>query len=384
MTGARERRRAFAVLVALGVANHTVLSGARVAVSLEALSRGASPATVGLLVALFALLPMLSAVALGRFSDRIGAKRPMAMGSACLALSTVLPALWPGFASLFAAAVLIGFSFTTFMISLQQVTGELGEPRKRAKRFSLLALAYSVSGMLGPLVAGFGIDHVGYRMTFAMLALVPLAPLAVLLRGRLPIPAPVVHEAPATPRGMFDLVRNATLRRLLAINAMFALGWDLHTVFVPIYGSELGLTASEIGTVLATFGLATFVVRFAMPWIAARAGETQVLAGALFLSAAAYLAFPFAGSAATLAALSFALGFGLGSGQPMVMSLLSSRAPPGRMGEAAGLRMSLGQTMSVAVPLAFGALGGAIGLFPVFWGVGACLVTGGVVARRGA
>jgi hypothetical protein len=54
------------------------------------------------------------------------------------------------------------------------------------------------------------------------------------------------------------------------------------------------------------------------------------------------------------------------------------------MGEATGLRMSLLQSMSVAVPLAFGALGTGIGLFPVFWGVGACLATGGLVARRGA
>lgn len=384
MIDARARRRTFVVLIALGIANHTVLAGARVDVSLDALARGASPATVGLLVALFALLPMFSAVAVGRFSDRVGARRPMIAGSAALALSTALPALAPGYPALFASAALIGFSFTTFQVALQHVTGELGEPAKRAKRFSHLALAYSVSGMLGPLAAGLGIDHAGHRATFALLALVPLVPLAILLWGRLPLPAPVAHEAPISPRGMFDLVRHRALRRVLAINALFALGWDLHTVFVPIYGAELGLTASQIGSVLATFGLATFLVRFAMPWIAGRFSETQVLTGALFLSAAAYLAFPFASGALALAMLSFALGFGLGSGQPMVMSLLSSRAPPGRMGEAAGLRMSLIQSMSVAVPLAFGALGTTLGVIPVFWGVGACLVTGGVVARRGA
>ena len=381
---ARARRRTFAVLIALGIANHTVLSGARVDVSLDALGRGATPATVGLLVALFALLPMLSAVAIGRFSDRVGARSPMIAGSAALALSTALPALWPGYPALFGSALLIGCSFTTFQVALQHVTGELGDPHKRAKRFSHLALAYSVSGMLGPLVAGVGIDHLGHRATFGLLALVPLAPLAILLWGRLPLPVPVVHEVRAATGGTFDLVRHPALRRVLAINALIALGWDLHTVFVPIYGAELGLSASQIGTVLATFGLATFVVRFAMPWIVRRLNETQVLTGALFLSAAAYLAFPFAGGAGTLALISFALGFGLGSGQPMVMSLLSSRAPPGRMGEAAGLRMSLIQSMSVAVPLAFGALGATLGIIPVFWGVGACLVTGGVVARRGA
>ena len=381
---ASARRRAFAGLVALGICNHAVLAGARVDVSLDALARGATPATVGVLVALFALLPMLSAVAIGRYSDRLGARTPMIAGSAALALSTALPALWPGYPALFASAASIGFAFTVFQVALQHVTGELGDPAKRAKRFSHLALAYAVSGMVGPFVAGIAIDHIGHRATFALLALVPIVPFAVLMSGRLPVPAPHVRGSEAVTRGMFDLVRNPTLRRVLAINAVFALAWDVHTMFVPIYGAQLGLSASQIGSVLAVFGFATFLVRVAMPTIVRRSSETRVMAGALFLSAAACLAFPFAGGAAVLALLSFALGFGLGGGQPMVMALLSSRAPPGRMGEAAGLRMSLIQTMSVAVPLAFGALGATIGLVPVFWGVGACLVTGGVVARRGA
>ncbi|HET9340205.1 MAG TPA: MFS transporter [Casimicrobiaceae bacterium] len=381
---ASARRRAFAGLVALGICNHAVLAGARVDVSLDALARGATPATVGVLVALFALLPMLSAVAIGRYSDRLGARTPMIAGSAALALSTALPALWPGYPALFASAASIGFAFTVFQVALQHVTGEMGDPAKRAKRFSHLALAYAVSGMVGPFVAGIAIDHIGHRATFALLALVPIVPFAVLMSGRLPVPAPHVRGSEAVTRGMFDLVRNPTLRRVLAINAVFALAWDVHTMFVPIYGAQLGLSASQIGSVLAVFGFATFLVRVAMPTIVRRSSETRVMAGALFLSAAACLAFPFAGGAAVLALLSFALGFGLGGGQPMVMALLSSRAPPGRMGEAAGLRMSLIQTMSVAVPLAFGALGATIGLVPVFWGVGACLVTGGVVARRGA
>ena len=384
MTAASARRRAFAGLVALGICNHAVLAGARVDVSLDALARGATPATVGVLVALFALLPMLSAVAIGRYSDRLGARTPMIAGSAALALSTALPALWPGYPALFASAASIGFAFTVFQVALQHVTGEMGDPAKRAKRFSHLALAYAVSGMVGPFVAGIAIDHIGHRATFALLALVPIVPFAVLMSGRLPVPAPHVRGSEAVTRGMFDLVRNPTLRRVLAINAVFALAWDVHTMFVPIYGAQLGLSASQIGSVLAVFGFATFLVRVAMPTIVRRSSETRVMAGALFLSAAACLAFPFAGGAAVLALLSFALGFGLGGGQPMVMALLSSRAPPGRMGEAAGLRMSLIQTMSVAVPLAFGALGATIGLVPVFWGVGACLVTGGVVARRGA
>jgi MFS family permease len=80
--------------------------------------------------------------------------------------------------------------------------------------------------------------------------------------------------------------------------------------------------------------------------------------------------------------LSFSLGLGLGASQPMVLSLLHTHAPPGRMGEAAGVRMALVQSMAAAVPLTFGALGATLGLKPVFWSVAACLVIGGLLTRR--
>ena len=81
-----------------------------------------------------------------------------------------------------------------------------------------------------------------------------------------------------------------------------------------------------------------------------RARRSAILL-ALF-AAAVYVAIPFSRDAATLMVLSFCLGLGLGVGQPMVMSLLHSLAPPGRMGEAAGVRMSLINSMAVAVPRA--------------------------------
>lgn len=376
--------RTLAALIPLGIANHAVLAGSRVTVSLDALSMGASPFTVGVLMALYALLPMLLAVAAGRLSDRVGVRLPMLLGSAGIAIGAALPFAFPGMPMLFASATILGMGFMTFQVATQNATGELGGAPERARNFSLLALGYSVSGFVGPLVAGFSIDHFGFAATFGVMAAVPFVPLAVLARGRLALPGPHPRAAVAHHGGVLALLRHRTLRRVFAINALFAVGWDLHTVFVPIYGAKIGLTASQIGIVLSAFAAATFVVRLLMPVIARRMNEQQVLTAALFVAGAAYLAFPFSASAATLLALSFVLGLGLGSGQPMVMSLLHTHAPPGRMGEAAGVRMSLVQSMAVAVPLFFGAVGASIGLAPVFWSVGVCLATGGFLARRSA
>ncbi|HEY1328688.1 MAG TPA: MFS transporter [Casimicrobiaceae bacterium] len=368
-------------LIGLGIANHVVLTGSRVAVSLDALALGASTATVGALMALFALLPMLLAIPAGRWADRMGVRVPMLIGSCGIALAALLPVVVRGLPALFVTAALMGVSFMAYQVSAQYATGEVGGPQDRARNFGLLALGYSTSSIVGPLVAGVMIDHVGFRGAFAVIALAPLVPIAVLGSDRVrlagPHPAHADHE-----RNAMDLIAHRELRRVFAINALTAMAWELHTLFVPIYGHAIGLSASQIGVVLAAFAMATFVVRLGMPLLSRRLTEHQILTGTLFVAGAVFLAFPFSRSVLTLMLLSSLLGLGLGAGQPMVMALLHTHAPAGRMGEAAGVRMSLINSMAVAVPLLFGAIGGSVGLAPVLWSVGVCLTTGGWLTRR--
>ena len=371
----------FPALIALAIVNHSVLAGSRVTVSLYALSIGASPLTVGTLMGLYAFLPIWLSVAAGRLSDRAGVRRPMLWGSCGIALGAALPSLLPGVIALFAATSLIGASFMLFQVSIQNATGEMGRPGERGRNFSLLALGYSTSGFCGPLAAGIAIDSLGFGATFVGLMLLPLVPIAVLARRMLVLPARRHVAAQAAPRGVAAMLRDPHLRRVFVVNGLLSMAWDLHTFFIPIYGAALGLSASRIGVILASFAAATFAVRLMMPRIARRFSELQVLTAALFIAAATYALFPFVGSAGALMALSFTLGLALGSAQPMVMSLLHSIAPAGRMGEAAGVRMSIINASTFAVPLLFGAVGSTLGLAPVFWSVGAALAGGGWFAR---
>jgi MFS family permease len=132
--------RTLAALMAVGIANHVLLSGARVAVSLDALARGASAALVGLLMALFALLPMLLAIHAGRLADRAGVRRPMLWGTAGGIAAMLLPAVWPGLPALFAASLLAGVSFMLFQVPAQRAVGDLGEADERAANYSWYAL----------------------------------------------------------------------------------------------------------------------------------------------------------------------------------------------------------------------------------------------------
>jgi hypothetical protein len=66
----------------------------------------------------------------------------------------------------------------------------------------------------------------------------------------------------------------------------------------------------------------------------------------------------------------------------MMLTLLHESAPPGRAGEALGLRTTLINGSQTIMPLVFGAAGAVLGMVPVFWVMGAALLGGGLFADR--
>lgn len=369
-------------IIALTVLGHTGFVGSRVTVSLSAIDQQASPFTVGVLMALYAALPMLLAVAAGRLIDRVGVYGPLAASSALLALGILAPAAWPSLAMLHAAAVVIGTAFMVQHVAFNHAVGALGGAAERSVNFSWFALAFSVGGFVGPLAAGFAIDAAGYRAAFLALGAFPALGCALLVAGRRAIPA--AHGTKAAPgeRRVAELLREPRLRAAFLFSGLLAMGWDLYTFALPIYGSRIGLSASTIGIVMGSFAAATFAVRLAMPAFARRLPEWSVVTAALLISGCAYALFPFFTQVPLLIALSFLLGIGLGCAQPMIMALLYSASPPGRQGEVVGVRTTMLNASHTLLPLAFGALGTVVGMGPVFWSMSAGLVAGGWHAGR--
>ena len=147
-------------LIFITLLNHSAFAGSRVAVSLYAIHLNATPFTVGVLMALYALLPMLFAVSIGRLTDRVGARMPMLAGSVALAGGTLLPYLWENLGALYLASVLIGSSFMMYHVAYQNIVGYIGRPEDRPMNFSLAALGFSVSGFTGPGFEGSEILYV--------------------------------------------------------------------------------------------------------------------------------------------------------------------------------------------------------------------------------
>ena len=375
--------RTLYLLIFITLLNHSVFAGMRVAASLYAIHLDATPFTVGVLMALYALLPMFFAVSMGRWTDRVGARPPMLIGSSVIGSGASLPFLWPQMGSLYLASVLIGSGFMMYQVAAQHIVGYIGRPEDRPVNFSLSALGFSVSGFIGPMLAGFGIDEIGYTATFAVLAGFPLVPLAVLGLNKLHLPQPHAHAAPADPgHRIADLLHHRELRPVFVTSGLLAAAWDMFTFAIPVYGSSIDLSASSIGLVLGAFSVATFVIRGLLPAISRRLTPWPLLAASLAIAAGSFLLFPLFERAALLMGVAFFLGLGLGMSQPMVMSILHNTAPAGRVGEAVGVRMTLVNMSQITIPLAFGALGTALGMLPVFWATALLLSGGSWYAKR--
>jgi MFS family permease len=372
-----------AFLIAL--CNMASFRASKVLVSLFAIELGANPLTIGVLVALYSLFPMLLALYAGRLSDRMGVRLPMICGSVGLALGLAVPYFLPSLTALYVSAAMLGGSYVFYNVSMQNLVGLLSRAEERTKTFSSYGLVLATGSFLGPLVAGFGIDGLGHRIAYLLLALAPLAALMILIaRGR-EVPAPQASKQRAGEKGAMDLFRLPELRRVFIASGMVVTGVDLFQFYLPIYGHSIGLSASVIGVVLSMFAAAAFVVRSAIPYLTRRAGEETLLRWALYVGAVGYLVMPFIESAWLLGAMSFVLGLGLGVGQPLSMTLTYARSPAGRSGEALGIRMGINNFTHVVVPLAFGVLGTAFGVTPVFIASSALLAGSALAgrARRG-
>jgi len=371
--------RAVLLIVAL---NMTSFRASKMLVSLFAIELHASQFMIGVLIALYSLLPVMLALHAGKLADRFGVRLPMIIGSAGFAAALLIPFLFPVLAALYVSAMLIGVFHMMYNVAVQNLVGMLGRAEDRARNFSNYSLAMAIGVFIGPVIAGYAIDALGHAYGYLCVSFLPLIPALIMARARGMTAGPRAKTEEEKAVMSASLLANPVLRRTLIVSAIATTAQDLFQFYMPIYGHFVGLSASAIGVVVAMAGVSSFVVRAVLPAMTERWGVDRVFNGSLYLSSIAFLAFPLVSSAPMLSVLSLVLGFGMGCSQPVTLMLIFSRAPEGRSGEALGMRITINQFMHVAVPLLFGSLGSAFGVAPVFYINSLVLAAGGWLNRE--
>src|SRR5437868_246909 len=111
------------LIVLMCTLSHSGFGGSRVAISLYALDLGASQFNIGVMMALYAVCPLLLAVYVGRLADRVGPRRPMLIGTVGVTIGLLVPPLFPGMISLYVSALVLGSTFHFFFITVQGIAG---------------------------------------------------------------------------------------------------------------------------------------------------------------------------------------------------------------------------------------------------------------------
>lgn len=362
------------------------MQAARVVLPLQALDLHASALTVGLLGATFSVLPLALSVPAGRLSDRFGSRWLLMLSALGGGMSMPLPYFAPTMGTVFIASAIIGLAFGIYNVSLQNAVGHLSKAQTRARDFSNYSLVNSAGAFVGPLVAGFSIGHFGFPAAYIVITLLTLIPSAMLAAGGGLLPPGERQGAgerstQRTESGIRSLLAEPGVKRTLSASGLLLTGQDLYRVYMPVYAHVIGLGASTIGIVLASFPAAAFFVRLILQRLIAKFGEQKVLVISFYVTAACLLLIPVFKSAAMLVLVSFLFGLGMGCGQPIITMLMFANSPKGRSGEAMGLRMTVIHFTRLVGPVAFGAIGSTFGLLSMFWINAAMMGAGGWLSQ---
>lgn len=379
------------------VCTHSFFTGTRLALAVVTLKLTQAPATVGIVMMAYALLPALLSPRIGRAADRHGVRLLLRLclgllvcvgaGLGWLAHTTVLLVL---------AAALVGLGFNAFAVSIQKLVGglppsarQLHMPaaERRKRNFGTFATASSISSFAGPMLAGWGLDHWPASKVFALLALLPLVALALSWAWWMPggtAQAAAASTSPAAqPAGAHRSPLLARPLWPLAVSiVMLTVAGDALSFLTPIIGQHHAWSTTTIGGIVSAFALGSFLIRLSSGLFIARLAEWRYLSMTFFASAVILLLYGQLQWPVGLTLLSFVLGAWLGLAQPMTQTLLHQAVPEDRVGEALGTRLMLVGSAQAASPLVLGLGVQALGTAPTLGLICVLLACSGLYVTR--
>ncbi len=333
---------------------------------------GASPATIGLLVASFSAAQFAMAPVWGRLSDRIGRKPVLVMSLVGTAVASLATGLAGSIWLLFVARIIDGGSGGSLGVAHAAVA-DMAEPPERPRLFGLLGAAFGVGFVAGPALASLAALG-GARLPFLVAAGIAGAN-AVVALVRLPETHPrSARERSAAARDAPPpAVKTPQRRVLLALGVATVCSVSAFSAFEAVFAlyanrrASLGLSGT--GGVFAIIGVLIVLVQTQLVHrVVAWLGESVALVTGLVVQAIGLALLPTAHSLAGLALPLVVLTVGQGLVSPTLALLVAGRAPSWRRGGALSIQQGLSSLARVIGP----AVGGW--LFTLRGGTGAFLV----------
>jgi multidrug resistance protein len=321
---------------------------------------GASPTTVGLLVASFSIAQLVFAPVWGRVSDRIGRKPVLIASLVGTALGSLLTGLAGTLWLLFAGRVLDGMSGASVSVA-QAAVADIAPAEQRARLLGLLGAAFGLGFVAGPAIGALAVlggPHVPFFIAAALAganAVVAWKRLPETMPLRASSPQPRPDEEPqvgelAEPGQRTGGLLLVTFLGMLAFSAFEA-------TFALFAEGRLGLGESSTYAVFAAIGAAIVVVQVRVVGpVVRRLGEQRAVQLGLVCNGAGLALLARVHGWGLLVPALLLLTVGQGLITPTLASLVAGRVGERRYGAGLGVQQMAGGLARVLGPLAGGAL----------------------------
>jgi DHA1 family tetracycline resistance protein-like MFS transporter len=321
---------------------------------------GASPLTIGVLLASYSLMQLVATPYLGALSDRIGRRPVLLISQIGTVLSFILLGLANSLPLLFVARILDGISGGNISTA-QAYISDIADEEGRAKAFGLIGAAFGLGFILGPAIGGILSQGTNYHVpafAAAAISFVSLLLTIFVLPESLPKEKRNTYRAPR-------IIDTVALRRalgyeqlglLLLIFFVFNLSQAGFQGLFALFGQrKFSFGARETGYVLAYVGLLAVLVQGGgIGPIVRRFGERRTLQVGLMLGSVGLLWAGFAASWHVLLVALVPVAIGLGVAAPTANSLITRESPPSERGQILGIGQAFAALARVVGPLLAG------------------------------
>jgi len=381
-----------AVLLSQFLVQLTV-SLARPVSSYRLLALGADATAIGLVAASFALPPMVLAIIFGRFTDR---RRPgliLVAGAAVASLSALLMSRADTVGEVSLGTALLGIGHLGVVVGAQSMIAHGQSRGDGLIGFGLLTTSAAAGQIVGPLLGGFLSQSSGDHPTVSSTSLSLGVAGAVCLLG-IPLAMGTLRVHPPTPDPQSPSdppYRATTMRQMLVVAGMPAAllasfgakgALDLVTVYLPLLGTRLEISASRVGILLGLASAASLIARVSMPWLVRRTRTETLMAASTLAAGLCIVLLPLGRSFSLLIVIMVALGYLLALSQTVTMVWVVALVGIRDRGSALGLRLTSNRVGQVGVPGLAGLLSGSADVTVVFYLLGGVLVGIAVLVRR--
>ena len=296
---------------------------------------------------------------LGMLSDRIGRRPVLLISFFGLGLDFLLMAYAPNLWWLLAGRLLNGATAST-MSTANAYLADVTPPDQRAKTFGLMASAFSIGFIVGPMIGGL-LGEYGLRLPFIAVAVITFANA---IYGLLVLPESLPKErrakrfewGRANPLGALRLLRShSDLLPLAGVAFLFQLSqMVLPTIYVLYTAHRYGWSTGMEGAAFLLIGvLGVFVQMVLVGPVVARIGlRNAILLGAV--SGAACYAWYGAMANGWVFLVGAALQALQGFLMPGLQGLMTRLVRPEEQGQLQGANQSMMGVASIAGPMIFG------------------------------